>query len=385
MYRPESSSYLDEKYVLETPHRDLVLALSDGGKASLAFQTGALLALVDLGIMARVRVCTASGTGNLLLAVLSDAYELGGWAVIESKDDARGINHLRNTMHDYCTHNHEKDMLWTRFKTPSRWFSADMAHEYTAVAKSSVMNRCFPRLVNTGGARSDSMVTVLQAETTGGRLLCLSNDLNIVMSALSAAASDCIVSTFASHESVLSSAGAAMACPLAFGSGRAKIGEAGTQSLPVWSSTASDPLALHSARMYFTKLKLGAADGTSKLVLLDGFHRSPLYESRSTHERRRIKAEYATLCSSASVLEGDALRLFGSRSLSMFESESASATVLESRWLNYARHEWDAQGVHALPEQAFFALVNWGFRVARFRFATGDTSMTMPFTEKDEA
>jgi hypothetical protein len=176
----------------------LILSLSAGGKESVAFQTGAIVALFDLGLLHRVRLWSGAGFGcvtlRLLLGALHETRRARGactsttteylhdadfWKSVRLRTRAhnqkpdqprpRWVIQFVHASRCFAQQNLESSMLRVRLSYPSRWFSSKgsfvLPKVFQMIGPSPLTTHTYDAVVNSWRTDMQPPVTGLDGES----------------------------------------------------------------------------------------------------------------------------------------------------------------------------------------------------------------------------
>lgn len=105
------------------PARNLTLSIASADKLGLMFACGGLFALDGLGLLPRIQVMSASGTGNILVACMLEAI----YDITRSRPDyaslSKHLPQLYKLVFSFCENNEELNAWWPRVCHPGMWLA----------------------------------------------------------------------------------------------------------------------------------------------------------------------------------------------------------------------------------------------------------------------
>lgn len=382
-------------YSYDTSRRgDLILCLSEGEKAGIAFQVGAVMALGYYGLLSRVRIVSATGSGIWTASALINAWAQPPKTSVadlhlersvatlqqeeeqESKNKTKtktqketilirpNLTALLEMAEAFCTRNTEYDMFTNRLPQPWRWLSQDIVEDYRASLSKSCRCKLWDHRI--------SPILLFHGEQDNGaskghRLLTLTNDTSMPHK---------VEWRLLQQRESLMQQTAALSCPYVFGFGSANCM---TETVPrIRNAMQLDPLALHVPRIYFIKHKMSRdverKDSTPviaparldnhKLLLIDAFSSTQLAERQSALHRKLVKRELDDIQALPDEA-GEHLLGFNKGFVQMANFRSQMPHAMEE--VIKQALALDVRCT-SLPLDMFRHLVNWGFMNTAFTF-----------------
>ena len=369
----------------------LVVALTDGGKPGVAFQIGCILAMRALGVLARVKVFSAVGSGVHIVRMLN--YARLGAEEQASDEKERFYYHPWETV---CARpgdpsseeedplfdamlcllaemqlNLNAEILKRRFWSPSRWLEPwedeipDILCEggnHTYLDDTTIVFDSRNYLHRGPNPHMENPIFLVGGLAQDRGLVCFTNDPDCPSSG------DMGV-VLASPDSSVSLE--EIAAHVGF-----RMDGADRRLQPC---TTTDALGTAQSQVYFTKERLGQVFGSSgskktragmskQLVLLDAYSWSGMYSSDGHHVQQDMATTLQDLLGPEDI-RNEGIRLYNDSAVQMFDRaylahQHGDASLDDDAVLWYEAMKAAERGMQPLHAEMAESIVNWGFLCA---------------------